>query len=328
MLEANIKIKKDGYVDEYPEFSELADTQMEIFWPWNEIKVEKDKHDLLTNCNEAETHGIVTTLKLFTKYETFIGEEYWGNRIVKAYPHVGPIRMASSFAHVELNSHGPFYDKINKELGLSNYKFYQSYLNDDVLKGRVNFLDEMLSTEDDELATSVFSIMEGAVLYSNFAYLKSFQSNGKNKIPNIVRGLNMSSRDENLHSIGGALLVNTALKEQQRSEYEKKMLYEAVRTAVHTIKEHEFAIISKTVEKGEPEGITAHQLRQFVLSRLNICLQQLNYPKEFEVTYNPIAEWFYKGINDYQMNDFFQGVGREYSRDWDREKFVFKRKTT
>ena len=39
------------------------------------------------------------------------------------------------------------------------------------------------------------------------------------------------------------------------------------------------------------------------------------------MTYNPIADWFYDGINAYQMNDFFTGVGREYNRNWDEKGF-------
>ena len=42
----------------------------------------------------------------------------------------------------------------------------------------------------------------------------------------------------------------------------------------------------------------------------------------FEVTYNPIADWFYDGINNYQFIDFFSGgAGREYQRDWDEDGF-------
>lgn len=325
MKQANIKQWKDGYVDEYPEFSKLADEQIKIFWPWNEIKVGKDKQDLMIGMTEAESHGTITTLKVFTKYELFVGNEQWGSRIAKAYPHVGIQRMASAFAHVELNSHAPFYNQINKELGLASYKFYTEYLNDPVLSSRMSFLDTLVQGKDDELSTAVFSIIEGAVLYSNFAYLKHFQSQGKNKAQNITRGINMSARDENLHAIGGALLVKTVLSEQERSEFEMKMFHEAILEACEQIYQHECAIIDKLFEKGKIEGITAQQLKYFVQSRINICLTYLGFKKMFEVKYNPIADWFYTGINNYQMNDFFQGVGREYQRDWDKTRFTWKK---
>lgn len=321
---APIKQPLDGYIDKYPEFGHMADAQIKIFWPWDEIAVGKDKQDLLTNMSEAEYHGVVSTLKLFTKYELIIGNEYWRDHIPNQYPQVGIQRMAAAFSHVELNSHAKFYNEINEQLGLGTMEFYTSYLDDPDLRERMAFLDSMLESFDTELATAVFSMAEGAILYSNLGYLKHFQSQGKNKIQNIVRGLNMTARDENLHAIGGAAIVKRTLGEQKRSDVEMKVFTQAVHEAAWAIYRHECAIIKKMFEKGKQDGITAHQLEQFVKSRINLCLDNLGLPRIFsrdEVKYNPIAEWFYKGVNDYQMNDFFQGVGREYQRDWKIQEF-------
>lgn len=41
----------------------------------------------------------------------------------------------------------------------------------------------------------------------------------------------------------------------------------------------------------------------------------------YDVTYNPIAEWFYDGINNFQFNDFFSGVGASYNRSWVESEF-------
>lgn len=41
----------------------------------------------------------------------------------------------------------------------------------------------------------------------------------------------------------------------------------------------------------------------------------------YDVTYNPIAEWFYDGINNFQFNDFFSGVGASYNRSWIESEF-------
>jgi ribonucleotide reductase beta subunit family protein with ferritin-like domain len=311
------------YVDSYPEFSKIADEQMKIFWPWNEIKVGKDKQDLLVNMSESEYHGTITTLKLFTKYETFVGNEHWSGRIAKAYPSVGVQRMAACFAHVELNSHAPFYNEINKELGIATLEFHSSYLDDSVLSDRIKFIETLIDNPDDELSTAIFSMVEGSVLYTNFAYLKHYQNGGKNRIQNVVRGLNMSARDENLHAVGGALIVKTALAEQKRTTQELEQFKQAVNEAAHQIYLHECLIVDKLFEKGKQDGITDVQLKHFAQSRINVCLNNLGLPSLFEVKYNPIADWFYKGINNYQMNDFFQGVGREYSRDWDKKSFTW-----
>ena len=67
---------KETYVVEYPEAVEFAEKQQSIFWPAFEIKVDKDVHDIKTNLTEAERHGVITTLKLFTQYVMNIGSRW------------------------------------------------------------------------------------------------------------------------------------------------------------------------------------------------------------------------------------------------------------
>lgn len=326
MTETNIQKYQPAYVFEYPEFAELADKQLDIFWPWKEIKVEKDKQDLLVGMTESEKHGVITALKLFTKYELFVGNEYWLDRVMKKFPRPEIQRMAACFGHVELNSHAPFYARINEELGLATEEFYNSYVDDPILKERMDFIESLVNHEDDAISLAGFSMIEGAVLYSSFAYLKHFQSQGKNKMSNICRGINMSVRDENLHSIGGAMLFKHLVAERNLSKDERDELKIVIINLAMVIAEHEKRINAMLFEKGKVDGVTQTQMDHFNESRVNICLEQLGYEKLFDVKYNPVAEWFYDGINNFQMNDFFQGVGREYTRGWDSSSFAWKGK--
>lgn len=321
-----IQQKQDAYIFHYPEFAELADQQLDIFWPWNEIDVAKDKQGLLTEMTESEMHGVTTALKLFTKYELFVANEYWLYRVMRKFPKPEIQRMAAAFGHVELNSHAPFYDKINEELGLSTEEFYNSYIEDKTLSDRMDFIDELVSCKDDALSLAGFSIVEGAVLYSSFAFLKHFQSNGKNKLTNICRGINLSVSDENLHSVGGAMLCNQLVKELEYTPEKMETFTQTVYDMCAQVREHEFRIIDMLFEKGKMDGITDKQMKHFVESRINTCLQQLNMKRLYEVKYNPIADWFYKGINNYQFNDFFSGIGREYQRNWTEEDFTWEGK--
>lgn len=318
-----IQTYQPAYIFEYPEFAELADQQLKIFWPWFEIDVAKDKQDLMTNMTDSEYHGVVTALKLFTKYEVFVGNEYWLNRVMKKFPRPEIQRMASCFGHVELNSHAMFYSKINEELGLATEEFYNSYVEDPILVDRMEFIEDLVSSKDDVLSLAGFSMIEGAVLYSSFAFLKHFQSRGKNKMVNVCRGINMSVMDENLHSIGGALLCTKLIEESKYTQKQLSKFKEQVYSAADKILEHECRIIDMMFEKGSIEGINKDQMKTFVASRLNTCLQQLNLPLKYETSDNPVAEWFYKGINDYSFNDFFSGIGREYQRNWDSSKFTW-----
>ena len=301
----------DSFVVHYPEAVDFTEKQLSVFWLPTEIKVEKDVHDIYTNLTKAEKHGVLTVLKLFSLYELFAGRDYWTGTLMVEFPRPEIQRMAATFGMFELAVHQPFYNRINQELGLDNDEFYNSYLSDPVLSSRINFLHSL----DNEFTLPVFSMLEGAVLYSSFAFLKHFQSQGKNKLLNIVRGIDFSVRDENLHSEAGAWLFRERCNVLGMPKLD--VLYEYA----EVLYQHERGIISKIFEEGPIEGITEIQLIRFVESRINKCLHQLGLKNMFEVSYNPIASTFYKSINDFKFNDFFSGVGSSYKRGWSEMGF-------
>jgi len=317
-------------IEEYKEPVEFANQQLKIFWLPDEIKVEKDIQDILVNFTEAEKHAVITTLKLFSLYETHAGDEYWGGRFKRMFDGAEFHRMASVFAMFELAVHAPFYNKINQLLHIDTPEFYMSYLENDTLKERISHVAAIIEDEDDLISLAGFSLVEGAILYSSFAFLKHYQSQGKNKLLNVIRGINFSVRDENIHALAGAwafnFKVNQKKKQLTKEAFETQMqkVENKVRETARKIYEHECQIISMLFDKGRIEGITAHQLENFVQSRINECLKELGFEKEYDVKYNPVGTWFYKGINDFQFNDFFSGQGREYNRNWDESSFIWK----
>ncbi len=328
MMKTRIQTKKDTFTVDYPEAVKFSDEQSDHFWTHSEVKVHKDKQDILVNMTEAERHGTITTLKLFTLYEQIIGDEFWLNFVFKKFPRPADIQpMASLFAAVELQIHAKFYSKINEELGLATDEFYQSYLEDPVLKARIEFLENTLHGKDDLRSLGGFTFGEGAILYSSFAFLKHFQSMGKNKLLNVVSGINYSARDENLHSEAAAWLFRTLKEEQTEagllSQDDLDNLEKDIYAAAETVFEHEQIIIGKIFEKGEIDNITPKQLENFAKSRINLCLRNLGYKNLYKVDYNPIAEYFYKGINGYQAQDFFNSMGNQYVRNWDKIGFKF-----
>jgi len=309
-------------IEENKEPIEFANEQLKIFWLPDEVKVEKDIQDILVNFTPAEKHGVITTLKLFSIYETHAGSEYWGTRFKNMFDGAEFHRMASVFSMFELAVHAPFYNKINQLLHVDTPEFYLSYKESPVLKDRIEHIGKIIDDPSDLVSLAMFSMVEGVVLYSSFAFLKHFQSQGKNKLMNLVRGINFSLRDENLHSVAGAWAFRHKAKEygpEYLAEVEARIFEGAQK-----LYEHELEIIKMTFGEGKIDGITEHQLDNFVQSRINECLKQLGFKKMFDVKYNPIAEWFYKAINDYSFNDFFSGMGNQYHRNWDESAFVWK----
>jgi ribonucleotide reductase beta subunit family protein with ferritin-like domain len=304
----------------------MANTQLEkCFWTSSEIAIEKDKQDMLVNMTEAEKHAVTTALKLFVKYEIFVGTEYWLNKVLVQYPRPEIQRMASVFGMMELAVHAPFYNKLNEVLGLNTEEFYTSYVDDPILKARVDFLDSAVDSDDELLSLAAFSIIEGAVLFSSFAMFKNFQSNGNNLISNTVRGINQSVIDEGLHQQAGAALFKVVLKESKLSAEDKAALFERIQVVAKVIGEHEERINDMLFEKGAPRGgYTLESAKAFARSRVNVCLSDLGVGPVFPVEPNPVADWFYTSVQGYQQIDFFTGVGREYQRGWNEKNFEWK----
>jgi ribonucleotide reductase beta subunit family protein with ferritin-like domain len=313
---------KEAYTFDYPWAIELAEMQQDILWTEKEIAVEKDIQDIKVNMSESEAHGVITTLKLFTLYELKAGVDYWGGRIMQQSQRPDIQRLASTISFTELGVHGPFYNKLNEALNLNTDEFYLSYKDDPLLNARMQFVKESIADEDPLLSAGVFSMVEGAVLYSAFAFLMHFQSAGKNKLMNVVRGIKFSVRDENIHSLAGAAYFKQLAEESGRLE-DMELKAKLITSALQ-IQEHEHEIIDLLFSKGEMEGITANQMKIFVNHRLNLCLANLGVEPQFDEEHNVIKEWFYDGINAVQLHDFFTGTGNSYNRDWNEDGFSWE----
>jgi ribonucleotide reductase beta subunit family protein with ferritin-like domain len=324
---ARILNPKNTYTWDYPEALEFELSQRKVLWLPEEFDVEKDIQDLLINMSPAEAHGVKTVLKLFTKYELVVGNEYWGGKFKRIYKRPDLERMASCFSYVELNIHAPFYSLVDEALMLKTDEHYNSYVNDPELVARMEFLDNIVSDKNPLMSVGGFSMIEGAILYSNFAFLKHFNVCGKNLIRNVVAGINMSVADENYHAQAGAWIYRTTKKEMIESGditiAESRVIEDKLIEAAKTIYEHESRIIDMIFENGKIKGITEHQMKNFVKSRLDICLNNLGIGAIYKPDYNPIADWFYSNINSYNFHDFFNSSGREYHRDWSESKFVW-----
>ena len=325
-----MRTPKEAYTFDYPAAIELAEMQEEVFWTANEITVDKDIQDMLVNMTEAEQHAVITTLKLFTLYELVAGNEYWGGRFKRMFPRHDIRQLAATNAYVELGIHAPFYNKINKALNLDNDEFYTDYVNNPVLKERMEFVEGIVSHECDYTSLGAFSMVEGAVLYSAFAFLKHFQANGKNRLLNVVSGINFSVRDENLHCESGAWAFKQLMHEEVQAgiEVDVEGIQSRLRATAMALYEHESAIIDMLFEKGEIEGTNREDMKSFVRSRINDCLAKLGMEKLFLVRSNPIADWFYKDINMPKFGDFFVSVSPEYNRNWKESQFKWRVSTS
>jgi ribonucleotide reductase beta subunit family protein with ferritin-like domain len=313
----------DSYARYYPEIVALANKQLEEqLWFSSEMKVSLDRMQLLYELNEEQFHAVKTVLLIFLRYELIVGR-FWEDVVAKTFPRPEVQLAASVVSMVERAIHAEFYNQINIELGMDEDADYLAYVDDPELNERVNWLGKMLGQEDKILATIIFSMTETALLFSSFAVLKSFQSNGYNLLPVIVRGTNQSAIDEDQHGIISAEIINTYYRELGSKLVDDTVRYEAVKEAVQHAYEHECRIIDMAFLKDTLNGVTKQDMKEFVKYRLNIYLERIQLPKMFDVTDCTIVGWFEKNTYSYKSVDFFtKGQGSEYESKWDSEGFI------
>lgn len=320
-----IMTPKDTYTFDYPEAVEFAEEASSQLWFHTEFtNFEGDKQDIATKLTPAEKHGVITVLKKFVKSELMIGSDSWNGRILKSFPRPDIELMASTFGYVELTSHARSYDLLNKAMNLDTDEFYDSYKEDPALAGQMDFVEQSAIDPCLPYMIGVFSGLEGISLYGQFAFLKSFQNNGKNLMMSVARIINLSEKDEAKHCEAGGWLYRTLVDELGLEGEALENIEARIKEAFRYIHDSECEIIDNIFAKGEIEGITAEDLKTFVKSRVDYCLGNLRIEPMFQVTDNPVGEWFYAGQSGYKLNDFFtSGSGSEYRRDWSLDGIDF-----
>lgn len=318
-----IRQETESYVRCYPKIVEIANVQLEKqLWFSSEMKMELDRIQLKYELTPAQRHAVLTVLKLFLQYELIVGEEFWMGTIAKVFPRPEVKLAASIIAMTELAVHAEFYDQINIQLGLDSDEYYSEYKQNPVLKERMDWLDSVLQGEDKILSCIVFSMTETAILFSAFSILKSFQSNGYNKIPVTVRGTNQSAIDEDLHGELSAEIINTYYRELGSSLVEDTERYTKVLEAVQYAYEHECLVIDEAIPEDSLNGVPKQHYKEHVKFRLNVFLNRLGCPDYFMVGDCSMTDWFAKGTEAYKSIDFFTaGVGMEYTLAWSEESF-------
>ena len=307
----------DSYNFKYSKFAEDTDMQIENNrWTWQEINLEKDKHDFLQRMTEKEKYATIFALKLFLKYEVMVGGDYWSGRFRKMFKRPEFKRKASFYAHQEENVHAPFYNEFNKVMGLTTDEFYESYKQSPILVERIKFISSMLKNNFDLYSLGAFTFIEGAVLYNNFAWFKHFQVGGKNLIANAVAGTDQSVLDEDNHAHYSAecfrILINEGSEYGIITDDIKKEIYQNIQEIGRKVEEHEYEIIKAMFPYGECEEYTIEQAIGFTRRRINECLMRMDIDPIFKIENDTVFQWFKSTTSLYSANDNFHKKSREY----------------
>ena len=150
-----------------------------------------------------------------------------------------------------MNIHFPFYRKVNEVLGVHNDEFYSAFETDPILVERVNFMRDLVSDKDTLASMGGFAFMEGAVLFTAFAMIKSLGVKGQNFMPNLIAGIDFSVLDENFHFDTASEIFKLQKKQEKRTKDELKELENKIYAHAKHVYEHECLIVDAMLSEGD-----------------------------------------------------------------------------
>lgn len=308
----------------YPTAKRIMERQQDIGWTAQEIPVDKDVHDYRHVLADQQLNLVTITLQLFVEIEQKVGEVW--EKIASWYPHSEIEGACAEIARMEKSVHAFFYQKMSDELHIEPEEIAKNQQTINVLKSKLEFLQKITANLDADkpLSLATVAMIEQVLLFSNFAMLKSFQSNGHNLIKNTITGVDFVVQDEQLHGEFASFLFRTVQAEEMKAhwavDYAKRE--SDIRKVLREVVEHEDSVIDY-VFSGDIaiNDITGSQLKLFIRSRANDTLELLGYNPEYKVEANPIGDWFYKGTKSIKVHDFFAGITNQYSRSWKFDSF-------
>lgn len=305
----------------YPAAKEIMERQQDVSWTAKEIPVEEDTHDYRHNMSEAQVNITTITLQLFVEIEQKVGDVW--EEVSSWYPHSEIDGACIEIARMEKAVHAFFYQKMSDVLNIDPEETAKAQQEIVVLKAKLEFLTRITSnlSENKALTLATVSAIEQVLLFSNFAMLKSFQSNGNNLIKNTITGVDFVVQDEQLHGEFAAYLFNTVQSEEKAAGVltpeiaaQRKSDINAMMTEII---QHEDDVIDYTFSGAIPiNDITAAELKIFIRSRANEVFAMLGYEPRYDESGNTIGKWFYKSANSIKVHDFFAGGTNQYRRGW------------
>ena len=289
---------------------EAAIDHEKIHWGEWEAKLQEDVAQWQGGKLSAqEKHHITQILKLFTQSDVAVGRNYLEYYIPK-FKNNEIRAMLSSFANREF-VHQRSYALLNDTLGFPEDEF-SAFLEYKVMKDKVDFMGDidMHSHTGTGLAIARSVMNEGMSLFSAFIMLLNYQRYGKMK--GMCEIVEWSIRDETMHTEGMVKLFREFCDEHPKivTDEFKKSIYDMFRVGVSL----EDKVIDNAFEMGEVEGLTAHDVKQYIRYLADRRLIQLGLKGNWKVKENPL-DWLEWVLNGASHKNFFEGTVTDYNSD-------------
>jgi len=302
--------------DHYPWAQEFIEAMHNGFWTDKEFSFTSDVQDFNVNLNDTEKEIIIRTLSAIGQIEVAV-KKFW-SKLGDNLPHPSLTDLGYVMANVEV-IHNNAYERLLKVLGLED--IFEENLKLDFIEGRVNYLRKYNHRfYKDSKKQYVYSIIlftlfvENVSLFSQF-YIINWFNRYKNVLKDTGQQVKYTRNEENIHALAGIKIINT-IREEHPELFDEELENRIIQESEAAFKA-ESQIVDWMINGYQEKGLTAPILKEFIKNRINESLEQIGFPKAFNVDKALLVNtiWFEEELLGNNATDFFHTRPVEYAKN-------------
>lgn len=302
--------------DLYPWTKQFIDAIWQGFWTPDEFNFRSDYSQFKTDLTPEEQEVIVKTLSAIGQIEVAV-KTFWA-KIGDHLPHPSLRDLGFAMANSEV-IHNLAYEKLLDVLHMTHV--FEQNLNEEVIKGRVNYLRKYLNRvyKNDKkqyiYAITLFTLfVENVSLFSQFYIIMHFNRN-RAVLKDCAQQVQYTRNEEMLHAQVGIKIINT-LREEYPELFDDELQKRIEAECIDSLKA-ESKVIDWILGTYAIPGLDANILKSFIAKRMKDSIDQIGFDSS-AIQYDPELVkktfWFDEELLGANMTDFFQKRPVEYSK--------------
>jgi ribonucleoside-diphosphate reductase beta chain len=292
----------------YPWAYEFWKKQQQVHWMPEEIPLGEDIKDWAVSLSVSERNLLTQIFRFFTQSDIEVQDNYM-DRYGRVFRPTEVKMMLSSFANME-TIHIAAYALLLETIGMPESEF-GAFMEYEAMRDKHDFMGKFgVETHADIARTLAMfgGFTEGLQLFASFAMLMNFPR--FNKMKGMGQIVSWSVRDESLHCEGIIKLYHAFNAET--GAVTPKVAADIVECC-KTVVEMEDRFIDLAFEMGPVEGMTPHDIKQYIRFIADWRLRQLHLPEAYGVKENPLP-WLQSMLSGVEHANFFEARSTEYSK--------------
>lgn len=302
--------------DKYPWTKEFIDTIWSGFWTPDEFNFRSDYSQFMNDLSEQEQDLVVRALSATAQIEVAV-KTFWAD-LGKTLPHPSINDLGYAMANSEV-IHNMAYEKLLDVLHMTH--IFESNLEVDVIKGRVNYLkkyNEKIYNDQRKqfvYAVTLFTLfVENVSLFSQF-YIILHLNRNRAVLKDTAQQVQYTMNEEAVHSQVGIRLIQQ-LREEYPELFDAELQARIEHECLESLKAED-KVIDWIMGDYAVEGLDADILKAFIRNRMKSSLDQIGFRSDDVKPDSELVDktfWFDETFLGYKMTDFFQKTPVEYSK--------------